>query len=293
MKVSNIRLPQDPNNSFIVLKETKRFSRWHHHPEYELVLVTKGKGKRMVGDHVGRFEENDLVLIGSYTPHVWMCDPEYFEEDGRFAGEGIVVQFLPDFLGERFFEIPENIALNKILKDSTKGIQFLNDSRQKITRLMHEMVDLDGAGKLYALLSIFQIFSSNPSCNILASNAFMNQSKPDENNPMQKALQYIMMNFQRQIYLEDLLDITNMSYSSFYVSFKNTYRMTFKEYLLNVRVGYACKLLTDPSHNISEAAYLCGFENISNFNRQFKHIKGITPSEYNKKVHEKWNEYYS
>lgn len=69
--------------------------------------------------------------------------------------------------------------------------------------------------------------------------------------------------------------------------------MTFKEYLLNVRVGYACKLLTDPSHNISEAAYLCGFENISNFNRQFKHIKGITPSEYNKKVHEKWNEYYS
>ncbi len=247
----------------------------------------------MVGDHVDRFEENDLVLIGPYTPHVWMCDPEYFGEDGRFTGEGIVVQFLPDFLGERFFEIPENNTLNKILKDSSRGIQILNDSRQKIIRLMHEMVDMDGPGKLYALFSIFQILLSYPNYTILASNAFMNQSKPDEHNPMQKALQYIMMNFQRQIYLEDLLEITNMSYSSFYVSFKNTYRMTFKEYLLNVRVGYACKLLTGPGYNISETAYLCGFENISNFNRQFKHIKGITPSEFYKKVHETRNEYYS
>lgn len=246
----------------------------------------------MVGDHVDRFEENDLVLIGPFTPHVWMCDPEYFEENGHFAGEGIVVQFLPDFLGPKFFEIPENVSLNKILAESSRGVQILEEPKQKIIRLMHEMIEMDHTSRLYALFSIFQIFSSLSGFNLLASNVFKKEVKPDEHNPMQKALQYIMMNFQKQIYLEDLLDITNMSYSSFYVSFKNTYRMTFKEYLLNLRVGYACKLLTGPGHNISETAYLCGFENISNFNRQFKHIKGITPSEFYKKVHEKRNDYY-
>ena len=221
-----------------------------------------------------------------------MCDPEYFLEDGSFCGEGIVVQFLPDFLGEKFFAIPENNSLNKTLTESTRGIQILKEPKQKLIDLMHAMVDMDSTDRLYALFSIFQVLSSPIEFNILASTAFIKQLKPDEHNPMQKAMQYIMMNFQRQIYLEDLLEITNMSYSSFSVAFKNTYRMTFKEYLLNIRVGYACKLLTGPGHNISEAAYLCGFENISNFNRQFKHIKGITPSEFYKKVHEKRNAYY-
>jgi len=246
----------------------------------------------MVGDHVDRFEENDLVLIGPYTPHVWMCDPEYFEENGHFAGEGIVVQFVRDFLGPRFFEVPENNPLDKILEISSRGLQILGDSKQKIIKTMHEMVLMDSTSRLYALFSIFRILMSPINYNILASTVFMKQIKQDEHNPMQKALQYIMMNFQKQIYLEDLLEITNMSYSSFYAAFKNTYRMTFKEYLLNIRVGYACKLLTGPGHNISETAYLCGFENISNFNRQFKHIKGITPSEFYKKVHQKNNDYY-
>ena len=246
----------------------------------------------MVGDHLDRFEENDLILIGPYTPHVWMCDPEYFEADGHFLGVGIVVQFLPDFLGEKFFEVPENLMLSKILSESSRGIEILGDSKQKLIDLMNGMVEMESTGRFYSLFSIFHILSSLENFNILASTAFMSQLKPDEHTPMQKALQYIMMNFQRQIYLEDLLEITNMSYSSFYVLFKNTYRMTFKEYLLNIRVGYACKLLTGPSHNIAETAYLCGFENISNFNRQFKNIKGITPSEFHKQVHEHRPAYY-
>jgi len=286
MKVSKIRLLQEPNKSFIVLKETNPFSKWHNHPEYELVLITKGRGRRMIGDHIDRFQENDLVLLGPNAPHEWMCDPEYFEPNGHFLGEGLVVQFLPDFLGDKFFEVPENTALNKILNESSRAIEILGKGKEKIIDLMKSMIDAEGTERLYSLFSIFKILSSLEDFNILASTAFINQFKPDENAPMQKALQYIMQNFQRQIYLDDLLEITNMSYSSFYVLFKNTYRMTFKEYLLNIRVGYACKLLTGPMHNISETAYLCGFENISNFNRQFKNIKGITPSEFQKHVHE-------
>ena len=97
---------------------------------------------------------------------------------------------------------------------------------------------------------------------------------------MQKALQYILQNFQKQIQIKDLLQVTNMSNTTFYNAFIYTYRMTFKSYLLNVRIGYACRLLIDATKSISEIAYESGFENLSNFNRQFKKIKGITPSEF-------------
>ena len=101
---------------------------------------------------------------------------------------------------------------------------------------------------------------------------------------MQKAMKYILQNFHKPIYLKDLLEITSMSNTSFYAKFKNTYRMPFKDYLLKVRVGYACKLLAEGHNSISGIAYQSGFENISNFNRQFRRIQGITPSRYQKEI---------
>jgi AraC-like DNA-binding protein len=119
---------------------------------------------------------------------------------------------------------------------------------------------------------------------VLSSPAFNEPFWINETAPMQKALKYILQNFQKPITVEDLLRITNMSNTSFYAAFKKTYRMSFKDYLLNLRVGYACKLLTDKSQNISGIAYDSGFGNISNFNRQFKKIKGITPSDFQDNV---------
>lgn len=292
MKVSKIRLFQEPNNSFILLKETNPFSKWHHHPEYELALIKKGRGRRIVGDNIDRFKENDLVLLGPYTPHEWMCDSEYFAPDDKFLGEGIVIQFLQDFLGEKFFEVPENIPLNKILNKSSRGVEILGESKEKIIDKMESMVGKNSTACLYTLFSIFEILSSLEEFNILASAAFINQFEPDNNTTMQKAMQYIIQNFQGHISLNNILEITNMSHSSFYGLFKNTYRMSFKEYLLNIRIGYACKLMTETSQNISETAYMCGFENISNFNRQFKNIRGITPSQFQKQVLENRPELY-
>ena len=118
-----------------------------------------------------------------------------------------------------------------------------------------------------------ECLSSTKEYYILSSPSFMESNYPDENEPMQKALKYLLRNFHKKVLIKDLLEITNMSGSSFCTAFKNTYRMTFKDYLLSIRIGYACKLLTDSSQNISRAAYDSGFENISNFNRQFKKDK--------------------
>jgi AraC-like DNA-binding protein len=284
MKIANIRLLQDPDKSFIFYKETNPFSQWHHHPEYELVLITKGRGKRMVGDHITRFEENDLVFVGTYTPHEWLCDPEYFSTSDGFRGEGIVIQFLHDFLGEKFFEIPENTNLKKFLEGSSRGYEFFGESKEKIRSIMLKMTNMNDFDRLHALFSVFKIFSVTKDYKILSSPSFLEPYYLNENEPIQKALKFILQNFHKQILIKDLLEVTNMSTSSFCTTFKNTYRMTFKDYLLSVRVGYACKLLTDSSQSISRAAYKSGFENISNFNRQFKKIKGITPSQFLKEV---------
>jgi AraC-like DNA-binding protein len=284
MKIASIRLLQEPDESFIFYRENNPFSQWHHHPEFELVLITRGRGKRMVGDQISRFEDNDLVFVGSYTPHEWLCDAEYFNTPGGFSGEGIVIQFLYDFLGNKFFEIPENIMLKKFLMGSSRGYEFYGDSKEKIRSLMIRMTEMNNFERLQSLFAIFNIFNSSKDYHILSSPTFTEPFFLNEYEPMQKALKFILQNCHNPIQVKDLLKITNMSNSSFCTAFKNTYRMAFKDYLLKVRIGYACKLLADSSQTISRVAYKSGFENLSNFNRQFKKIKGITPTQFLKEI---------
>lgn len=279
-KPAHIRLRREVSSSFIYYKETKPFSLWHYHPEYELVLITRGKGKRIVGDHVGRFENNDLVLVGANIPHEWMCTPEYFEEPDIFKGEGIVIQFVHNFLGVQFMEIPENKSLADFLARSAMGIEFLGRSKEWIIARMLDMESMTPEQQLYAIFDIFRIFISAPETRTLASPTHFTECQADLHGPMQRALRFILQHFQHNITIEMLLHETNMSNTAFSQRFKQTFRMTFKEYLLQTRIGYACKLLQGDDLNIAQIAYQSGFENISNFNRQFKKIKGITPTRY-------------
>ncbi len=284
MKVKEIRLLQEPTSSFILYHEKNPFTRWHYHPEYELVFIKKGRGRRMVGDHIDRFADNDLVFIGPNLPHEWLCEKKYFKEYGRFTGEGIVIQFLHNFLGEGFFDIPENFVLKNVLANSQRGIELSGESKQKIRHYMLKMLDENSSDRFFSLFNIFHALKESEDQNFLSSPTSMEPVQMMGHEPMRKALDFILQNYQKHIEIKDLLQITNMSNTAFYAAFKTTYRMSFKSYLLKIRVGYACRLLTDGHMTISEIAYDCGFENISNFNRQFKKIKGITPTEYQDRV---------
>lgn len=284
MKIAKIRLLQESNKSFIVHNERSPFSPWHHHPEYELVLILKGKGKRMVGDHVDRFEENDLIFTGPFLPHQWICDNENSENNEGLRNEAFVIQFVHDFLGDKLFEAPENTSLKKFLLESSRGYEFYGNSKSKIISILKRMITMNDVERFYALFSIFELFQASSEYHYLSSPASVESLMLKGNEPMQKTLQYILQNFQKQIQINDLLEVTNMSYASFYSHFKETYILTFKDYLLNIRIGYACKLLIDESHNIAQIAEDCGFENLSNFNRQFKRLKNMTPSQFQKQL---------
>jgi len=282
MKVREVRLFKSPEQSFIFFHDTSSFTTWHHHPEYELVLIKKGRGIRLVGDHIERFKDNDLVFLGSYLPHEWRCDETFYTPGGEFLGECIVVQFLTDSFGKGFFGLPENKGLNQLLSTATQGCRMFGETKRKIITLMEEMLYQDEVNRFFTLLSIFRILASADEYRLLSSPAFHIPYKTDDEDPMKKVIQYIHQNFQTEIKVNELQDISNMSNTTFFTSFKKRYRITFKKYLQHIRIGYACQLLLDGSLNISQIAYESGFNNLSNFNRHFKAIKGCTPKEFKK-----------
>jgi AraC-like DNA-binding protein len=284
MEFENYILLKDPDKSFIIHHEIKSFSGCHYHPEYELVNILNGKGMRQVGDNIDRFRQNDLVLVGSYLPHAWICDSDYNYGPKGFQGEAVVVQFLPDFLGPQFMEIPENRQLKEMLRESSRGIRFTGKTRERISSLLSESYNLDGADQLYVMLSIFNILSKTKEYMLLSSAGFIEPYHKEGNEPVQKALDHILHNFQKEISVKEMLDITNMSNTTFCMAFKRITRMTFKEYLINTRIGYACKLLTSSQLAINQIALCCGFDNISNFNQKFRKIKNVTPSAFRRQT---------
>ena len=280
MKLVEIRLPQEEDKSFIFYHNNAPFAAWHNHPEYELSLVTKGWGRRSIGDNVDRFEPGDLALIGPYVPHEYVCDQECYKDFKNIQSECICIQFDHTFLGEQFFQLPEIKPLLKILSDAKHGLKFKKDHGKKIAAIMMQMKSMNDTGRLYALFTIFDKLTNNIKYELLSTPQFVTTFLSEENKVMNKVVQYLMQNFQNNIRVSDLLKIAHMSNSSFCNLFKATYRMTFKNYLLKIRIGYACRQLMENNKSISEIAYKSGFDNLSNFNRQFKKIKTITPKEY-------------
>ncbi|WP_419803371.1 AraC family transcriptional regulator [Mucilaginibacter sp.] len=287
MKIIEARLPQEFDKSFIVFQEKGKFfpAPWHYHPEYELVLVNKSTGRRMVGDHIGYFEEDDLVFMGSRLPHVWVNDQMFLKGEANYPADAIVIQFVEHFLGDKFLDIPELGNFRRFLKTSERGMVLKGNTRKKIIRLMQDMLPMNGIQRLSALLGIFEILSYTSEYELLASPQFIQSFQYESPGRFKKITEYIMQNFNKDINLPDAASVANMGLTAFCNYFKDQFRLTFVEYLNTVRIGHACKLLADDKNNIVEVAYECGFNNLANFNRQFKKIKNTTPSDYRKLLH--------
>lgn len=286
MKAIELRLRKDLDKSFIVFREQGKLfpCPWHYHPEYELVLVTKSTGRRMVGDHIGYFKEGDLVFMGPKIPHVWVNDPEYLVEGSRLEADAIVIHFVADFLGDKFLQIPEMEKLNNILQQSNRGMHIKGATSEKIAELMKQILHMNGMQRLVTLFKIFEILSATSDYELLASPGYIQQNHTKSSDRFSKVTEYIMRNFDREITLPEAAAAANMAVTTFCNFFKTHFRMTFVEYLNIVRVGHACKLLGDKNKTIVGVAYECGFNNLANFNRQFKKLKNMPPSEYRKTI---------
>jgi AraC-like DNA-binding protein len=255
---------------------------WHYHPELELVTILKSKGTRFIGDSVKKFQPKDVVLIGKNLPHMWLNDPKYFKENSKLNAEAISIHFKEDFLGNTFLKLPEMKPILELFKKAEQGIQFKNVPkliRQAIENLNNE----SDFNKIHQIIGILNQLAFHKDYKILATSGYVASLKLEESKISNTVIAYIFKNFNQEINLNKVAEIANMNSSAFSRSFKRVHRKTFSKYLNEIRIGYACKLLIENELNVAAIAYESGFNNLSNFNRQFKILKKMSPSGYLKK----------
>ncbi len=255
---------------------------WHYHPELELVIVLKSKGTRFIGDSIKKFQSKDVVLIGKNLPHMWLNDPKYFQEDKSLSAEAVAIHFKEDFLGNTFLQLPEIKPIVALFKKAEQGIQFRNVPDALIQAII-KLNDETDFNKTHQFIGILHELAVHDDYNLLASSGYVASLRLEKSDLSNKVIAFIFNNFNKDIDLNSVADLVNMNPSAFSRSFKRVHRKTFSKYVNEIRIGYACKLLIENELNVAAIAYESGFNNLSNFNRQFKMIKNMSPSAYLKK----------
>ena len=247
----------------------------HYHPEYELTLIVKGNGKRFVGDSIENFEAGDLVLLGSNLPHFWRSDKSFYENEEPIS-EAIVIQFSTDFVKNILEKLPECISIVTMLNLSKVGIKFSETFKSFFAKIIEEK----GTKRLIALIDLLENLSQTTDYQLLASEHF--NIKPDdaENERMRKILEFTLDNFQNEISIHTIAEIAHLTVPSFCRYFKSRTRKTYVDYLNEIRLSHARKLLINSELGISQVGLECGFRNLSHFHRIFKNQVGVTPLAY-------------
>jgi AraC-like DNA-binding protein len=255
---------------------------WHFHPEYQLFVVLEGRGTRFVGDNIKPFKEGDMVFTGPNLPHFWRNDQAYFDRKNHLSTRGIVIYFQENFLGDAILKKEEMEKIHQLFLKSGYGLEIRGQTNQQVTRLMHELLSLNGVASLIGLLEILDILAHSTECDPIAHSGYINQYKENEKDRMGKVYEYVTKHFNQKITLEEVAALANMTPTSFSRYFKSRVNKSFSEFLGEIRIDHACKLLHEEQINISQIGYECGFPTLSNFNKQFKEITGKTPLKYRK-----------
>lgn len=245
----------------------------HCHPEYEINLVMKTSGTRVVGDYEEAFSDLDIVMTGPYVPHVWKSD--------LLTNHVITIQFSSDLLSFQMINKRLFMPIRQLLVDSTQGLQFYGSEAERIRDEIMELTRIQGFQTATKFLTLLNFMAAAPRrklvSNMYESENLVNSSK---SRRITKACKYIEENISQKISLAEVVALVNMSESAFSHFFKKKTGISFITYVNNLRVAKACDLLASTSLSASEICYDCGFNNKSNFIRIFTKRKNMTPIEY-------------
>lgn len=276
------KLPLTFGSSFLIDRfESPYFDTpWHYHQEIEIVLCDGGFGKKFVGNHVSDYSEGDLAILGSNLPH-WYCADDACYQHQKPAS--IVIHFLDDCFGKDFFESEEMTEIKYFLKTANLGIEFYGETRTKIQEKIQSLLNADKVARMLGLIEILHLMSTTKEYQFLSENAIVGVSKKDSER-MNEVFNYVLKNFKNDINLSEIANKTRFSEAAFCRYFKLRTQKTFVEFVNEIRIEYACKLLTENDLNILEICYESGFKNLSNFNRQFRKYINNNPKTYRKKM---------
>jgi len=252
--------------------------RWHFHPEYEIHQVVATSGRYFVGDFIGQFEPGNLVLTGPNLPHNWVSD---LPAEMTIPLRGRIIQFSEEFIGDTMRLMPELSGLGALLESSRRGVLFAGSTSKELVPLMEEIVAAKGVRRIELFMMILGTLSRARGALPLSSPNYLPDPSGYMSAGMNKALAFIRENLTQPFSEADLAAIAGQSQSAFSRSFRRHTGMSLVQYVKRLRINLACQILmSDEQASITDICFEVGFNNLSNFNRQFLAEKGMPPSRF-------------
>ncbi len=251
---------------------------YHFHAEYELTLILNGKGKRYIGNHMADFKAGDMVLVGANLPHCWKLVPEKQPDAGA-----IVIQFASDFMGDSFFDKPENAPIKSMFQKAANGIWFDQISFEQVYAAILAMQQQDSFHILIDFLKILYQLTQSSKLVLLDKEPNVARLSLVDQKRINPVLAYLVDNFRKQVSLNDAAALTNMTTNAFCKYFKKITRKTFMEMVIQYRLNYATQQLIETDKPVSDIAFNSGFTDVSHFYKVFKTKMGLSPLSYRKK----------
>lgn len=244
---------------------------WHFHPEFELTLITAGDGTRFVGDSVEAYGPGDLTLVGADLPHAYVS---------AVAGhhEAVVSHFRRDFLGSELFDHSEFEPVHQLLVRASRGLVF--DNIGPLSAQIGALGHAQGAERTIGLLQVLVALARQTTGRVLASMAYRPRVREDASRRMGAVFGFVHAEYRRSLSLAEVAAVAHMAPAAFSRFFRHATGRTFQNYLGELRIGVACRCLATSDLAVAEISMACGFNNLANFNRRFRSLKGMTPREY-------------
>lgn len=273
------KLPLSQNTSFVARTyRTPQFEvSWHQHIEYELILFTEGEGRAFIGNYIGEFKTGDIFFLGSNLPHTFQ------KSDKELITSAVVVQFTGHFWGNEFMELPECKMLKKLFETAAQGLKINSRLAAKLKPMVSELEKMQGFTRIIRLCECLQLIAATQEFETISTQEV--RTFPARNlDRIDKIFQYTIENFQEPISLANVAGTAGMSIPAFCNYFKKSTKKTYIDFLNEIRIGHACKLLIDTQKPVLEICYESGFNTLANFNKQFLKMKKLTPTGYRKNI---------
>ena len=254
---------------------------WHFHPEHELILVLEGAGYRIIGDNYAALTPGDVVLVGANLPHVYQYE-ECLRKSKR-SPHCLLVQF-DTALWSSLFELPAFAPTRRLLSRATLGLGVTGAARGTVEGLMRRMADTRGVKRIALFLEILDTLAHSRGCRLISSSAFSPSTDPYNEERVNRVCQHINANLHRRITVAQAAQLVNLSEGAFSRFFRIHMGKTFPAMVNELRIGRACQYLAETDMTITRVAMSCGYNNLSNFNRQFFKLKGMTPREFREQI---------
>ncbi len=253
--------------------------RWHHHDEYELQLIVGAHGRAFVGDYVGHFEPGHLVLTGPRLPHNWISAD--LPPNG-LSVRSLVIQFREQPLRDGMRAIKELEETLPLLERARRGIEFFGLS-ESVRDRFYRIKRSHGLERFAEFAALLCQLKRCEDYRLLSSDQTIVLRPEDAHSTINRIVEYVNENYAEPMSVAEVAARVNMSESSFSRYFGKTTDSTFTAFVNRVRVHKACQLLMHSDSRISSICYAVGFNNVANFNRRFREVKGVTPREFRRR----------